>query len=664
MTPPKSNNAGGHTAAILTGQDATKYTGHALSLSFHNPDLGPVATILFQRRGRVPATLVRKVLLDENGCGRFYGWGPGKLNGIALQTDGSVEPAQLKLLVALNTVPLWKIAFLVARKSPLAVGQIIKLLLARNIRGVRYRFGRLYESLNEPSYENWLKRRNQAAFNLGSETGLKPRVFVSVIGNDAREATLQSIERQSYRDIEARDPSQIEMPLKDKGEAFWLRLPAGVCLHEKAVEAMLQPLLDNPDIAGIYCDEDMMDADGGRDAPFFKPAWNAPLAETGWLAPDGAIIRVSALQKEIDLEQSTSGQLLLEASKRGRIAHIPRVMLHRLSPLTPALPSRPKVASARTKVSVIIPTRDRADLLSACLDGLLKRTRFDELDVIVIDNESAEPETHALFAKYEGQGLVNRVPLPGSFNFSRACNLGVAHARHDLVLLLNNDVEPINPEWLDQMVAELDDDDIGAVGALLLFPDGYVQHAGVTLGSGSVARHSFQFRKPGERGDWGLIEQRQEMSAVTGACLLTRRSLWHAVGGMNEERLTVAFNDVDYCLKLREIGKGIMWTPHARLIHHESVSRGRDDTPAKLERFAKEEAYMHERWGEVLQNDPFYNPNLSLIVGDRCLDVEPRDLSPRFARAKARNFNEQDQGGTTSTGRDKSQGEEEHHALF
>jgi GT2 family glycosyltransferase len=512
--------------------------------------------------------------------------------------------------------------------------QTLRLLLARNIRGFKYRFARLYDSLNEPTYETWLAlvgtQDNEG--NFSSALGAQPLVLLSIVGDTRSSgATRRSITGQSYSNIRETSVEQvIAMTSEATAPYFWMRVPAGVQLEEKAIERLIQPLLMDADVAAVYCDEDRIDEKGARSKPFFKPAWNPPLAETGWLAPDCAIVRLSALGNNIQLEEASSGELLLKAAEHGKIMHLPRVLFHRPAPRAPVSASAPKCPVTKTNVSVVIPTRDRADLLKTCLNGLFDETRYDDLDVIVVDNDSREAETLALFERYEAAGLISRVCLPGPFNFSRACNLGVASARHELILLLNNDIEPLGSEWLDQLVAELDNPGIGAAGALLLFPDGFIQHAGVTLGSGSVARHSFQFHKLGAGDDLGLMSQRQEMSAVTAACLLTRRSLWKTVGGMDEGHLSVAFNDVDYCLKLREIGKGVMWTPHARLLHYESVSRGRDNTPEKLARFAAEEAYMHQRWGKALANDPFYNPNLSLIVGDHGLAVQPRSLLPRI----------------------------------
>ncbi|WP_306409944.1 glycosyltransferase family 2 protein [Ectorhizobium quercum] len=604
-------------------------------VTINDPDrlLGRSPTICLHRSGRTPAILTRPVLIDDRGRGRFFGWTPAGLTAISAEPspDSASNGRMPTLRIRRPSYP--EIACHIACASSFAALQTLRLLLAGNSKGFQYRFVRLFERLGEPRYADWLAawpetRRQDMPLPAGHDT---PPVLITITGNGARaELTRASIGRQTYPAVEEASAERVQSLVPDRiASSFLMRLPAGFTLEDTAIEHLVQPLLADSNVSAAYCDEDCIDASGDRHAPFFKPAWNPPLAATGWLPPEGVLVRGNCLPATVDMDGMYAQEMVQTAAARGDIVHVPRMLLHRDRARAPAPPSKPKVATTRTCVSVIIPTRDRADLLGACLEGLFNRTRADDIDVIVIDNGSREPETLALFKQHEDAGRIRRIIQPGSFNFSQACNLGAEAACHELLLLLNNDIEPIEPGWLDQMVAELDDQRIGAAGALLLFPDGFVQHAGATLGAGSVARHSFHFRHPDAGEDFGLLVQRQEVSAVTAACLLTRKSLWQEVHGMNEEDLAVSFNDVDYCLKLREVGKGIIWTPHARLIHRESVSRGPDDTREKIARFSEEERYMHERWGDVLLRDPFYHPCLSLTAGDRALDAAPRDLAPR-----------------------------------
>ncbi|POO48726.1 hypothetical protein CPJ18_25350 (plasmid) [Agrobacterium rosae] len=593
-----------------------------------------VCIIHLHRTDRVPGILVRSLLMDKAGKGMFYGWMPVGLEAISLDLKnerGETEPVQFTV----RGLTLLEMVARIVVHDPKATVQLLRLLAVGNIRGFQFRVVRLCDGLNEPSYADWRSVHRYARPSVPhQDTSLVvPEVLVSIVGDPTlATATRHSLSLQSYRHLTEVAVSQLtsDRDMRASGK-IWICLPAGFTLDEDAVESLTRPLIDNSDIVGAYCDEDRIDGNGRLVEPFFKPAWNAPLAKSGWLAPDGAAIRLSSLSDIGSLGTTSAGDLLLAAARHGDIAHVPVPLLHRPAKRLPASVEKPGLNKGPLRVSVVIPTRDRADLLSVCLEGLFAKTTCDELDVIVIDNDSREQATLDLFSGYGSR--IRKITMPGAFNFAKACNLGVAQARHELILLLNNDVTPLHREWLQRMAVELEDDCVGACGPLLLFPDGFTQHAGVTIGAGSVARHSFHFRHPSANEDEQLISQRREISAVTAACLLTRKILWSDVGGMNEENLAVAFNDVDYCLKVRESGNKIIWTPHARLTHLESVSRKADDTPEKLRRFAKEEKYMHERWGKVLLNDPYYNPNLSLSAGDFVLDALPRDLSPRLADA-------------------------------
>lgn len=595
-----------------------------------------VCIVHLHRVDRVPKVLIRSLLLDKTGKGVFYGWMPVGLEAISVEVtpwhaDNDSPQFSVRALSLLEMVAR------IVVHDPKSTLQLLRLLAVSNIRGFQFRTVRLCDGLNEPKYQDWREiYRKPRSLSQHYPPPNGPEVLISIVGDPSlADVTRRALNSQSYPHLREVAISKLAVNQDMRSSAkMWIRLPAGFSLDDDAVEHLIRPMMENPDIVGVYCDEDRIGKNGKLTAPFFKPAWNPPLAESGWLAPDGAAIRLSSLSEIENLETASAGELLLAAARSGQIAHVPVPLLHRPTKRPLPVLEKPRSGPGPLRVSVIIPTRDRADLLLVCLEGLLAKTVCDELDIIVIDNDSREQATFDLFSRYESR--VSRVVMPGVFNFAKACNLGVLHARHDMILLLNNDVDPLHPEWLQRMAIEMEDGAVGACGALLLFPDGFTQHAGVTLGAGSVARHSFHFRHPKAGEDQELISQRREVSAVTAACLLTRKVFWNEVGGMNEENLAVAFNDVDYCLKLRDDGYKIIWTPHARLTHLESVSRKSDDTAEKLSRFAKEEKYMHERWGKLLSSDPYYNPNLSLSAGDFVLDALPRDVSPRLANARKR----------------------------
>jgi len=263
-------------------------------------------------------------------------------------------------------------------------------------------------------------------------------------------------------------------------------------------------------------------------------------------------------------------------------------------------------------IDILIPTRDRLDLLKPCLETLMAVTRPGQWRVWVIDNGSREPETLAYLREFAGSGRGEVIQAPGPFNYARINNLAVAMTSSPLLCFLNNDVEITDPYWLETMGSCLWSPDVAGVGARLLWPSGVVQHGGVILGTGFAAAHGYDHHLATDAGfaDGLLVER--EGSAMTAACLLMRRAEFDAVGGFDERAFPVAFNDVDLCLKLRARGRRLIWTPHATLIHKESQSRGREDNPEKERRARRELENLRSRWGTALAADPYYHPCLNL----------------------------------------------------
>ncbi len=640
MVEPSQDEIG-----VTMTHEPAYYADRPITITVRDPEhrLGRRPRLALKRYDRTPDTVFRSFLINGNGRGRFYGWTPVQLEEMTLLADDATanSSARVEPQVCMRRMSLIEVGILIALRRTGAFLQILRLLLAGNRKGAEFRFVRQCDALSAPKYCDWIEAQALAeeyANRDDPETWpRRPRILVSIEGVDATAVaeTRASLARQTWRDLREVSSTDVIQMLKQGGIAddlLWMRLPAGMRLTNNALQRLARPFAVPADIAAVYCDEDRIDRRGRRKDPFFKPAWNEPLVRSGWLPVEGALFRLVDIPDAAVASLPTAEiALAIARVEAGKIQHLPEILLHR-GPSCRHVASREKTVQPKREhpaVSVIIPTRDRADLLEACLKGLFERTAPADLDVMVIDNGSVEPATLSLFSRYEQPGLIRRIPLPGAFNFSRACNIGVNAAQHDLILLLNNDVEPIGRHWLEYLAGELDDPTVGAAGNLLLFPDGFVQHGGVTIGAGTVARHSFHFLDPEGQGDQGLLRQRRVMSAVTAACLLTRKDLWQRLGGMDEEELTVAFNDVDYCLKLREAGLHIVWTPEAAMLHRESVSRGADDTPQKLQRFAREERAMYERWSDTLNADPYYNPNLSLIAEEYVLEAYPRNLAPR-----------------------------------
>ncbi len=264
------------------------------------------------------------------------------------------------------------------------------------------------------------------------------------------------------------------------------------------------------------------------------------------------------------------------------------------------------------KVSIIIPTRDKVELLKMCIDGLLRLTRYKEYEVIIVDNGSVKSDTHEYFSELlKEYDNIQVLSLDIPFNYSLLNNEAAKIATGEILVLLNNDIEVISEEWLDALVGLCCRKEVGAVGAKLLYPDGIVQHAGVVIGIGGVAGHGNKYIKRDAPGYGFRAVTTHGVSAVTAACLAVRKEVYNEVGGL-DEALQVAFNDVDLCLKIRAAGYQNVFTPYAELIHHESVSRGHDDTKKKQALFEKEFNYMKNKWGNDLYYDPMYNPNLTL----------------------------------------------------
>ncbi len=300
-----------------------------------------------------------------------------------------------------------------------------------------------------------------------------------------------------------------------------------------------------------------------------------------------------------------------------------------LRPTSDESPSGINPALQPPKVSIIIPTRNAEGLLRLSVGSLLAKTAYPNFEIIVVNHRSDDPGTLAYFAELRTAG-VRILDYDAPFNFSALNNFAAREAQGSILAFLNNDLEVISPDWLGEMAAQALRPEIGAVGAMLYYPNDTVQHAGAVLGltgpahGDGVAGHAFKCAARGSEGQRNRLRLVQNYSAVTAACLVIRREIFEAVGGFNEADLPVAFNDIDLCLRVRHAGYRNLWTPFAEFYHHESATRGAEDTPEKVERFQREVAYMRRKWGRLLDRDPAYNPNLSLRHEDFSLAFPPR----------------------------------------
>lgn len=392
----------------------------------------------------------------------------------------------------------------------------------------------------------------------------------------------------------------------------WLMpVAAGDRIAPGAAQAYRDVIAGSP-FRAIYADDDHITIGGQRTKPHYKPDWNADLQQHHDYVTGACVLKMDRAAFEQAANAQNWAAALVEGAvlAGGGAGHIRQVLHHRRNRPAPCLPLPAlNVPRDLPRVSVIIPTRNRLDLLSTCIAGLVS-TDYPDLEVIVVDNDSDDPATLDFLETLQERGM-RVLRHAGPFNYSAINNRAVAEATGALVCLLNNDVAMLSPDWLKIMATQALRDEVGAVGAQLLYPDGRIQHAGVVIGVGNAAGHAHRFLRPGDLGYFRRHALPQFVAAVTAACLVVRRDRFLAVGGLDETRFRVAYNDVDLCLRLNERGWQSFYEPRAVLVHHESVSRGFDRDPVGAARFAGELAALQERWQTDRIVDPFHHPLLS-----------------------------------------------------
>ncbi|MCA7085489.1 glycosyltransferase [Cupriavidus sp. DB3] len=515
------------------------------------------------------------------------------------------------------------------------------------------------ESVLGQLYPNW-------ELCIADDNSTQPHVRQILDEYCARDARIKVVYRPTNGHISAASNSALALA---SGE-FTALLDHDDELHPLALYYVAEAIRNNPRVGLIYSDEDKITVDGVRYEPYFKCDFNYDLFLGQNMISHLGVYRTSVLREVGGFREGLEGSQdydlalrVLEAVGPEAIHHIPRVLYHwRVLPESTASSHEAKpyavIAAARAvsehlqrcnveatvvqaegavayqrvryhlpeqqpSVEIIIPTRDAAGLVKQCVDSILGRTLYRNYLITIVDNGSCQPETFALFDGYTAETRVRVVRDDSPFNYSRLNNRVALASQAELVCLLNNDIEVITPDWLDEMVSIAIQDKVGAVGAKLLYPDDTVQHAGVFLGMGGLAGHGHKHMPRNAPGYFCRAVLRSAMSAVTAACLLIRTSIYREVGGLDEQ-LEVAFNDVDFCLRIRKAGYRNVWTPFAELYHHESASRGYEDTPEKQARFLREIAFVKQRWGDALWADPYYSPNLTIETTDFSITLNPR----------------------------------------
>ncbi|WP_417223681.1 glycosyltransferase [Amphritea sp.] len=465
-----------------------------------------------------------------------------------------------------------------------------------------------------------------------------------------------------YRDVNGHISAASNSALMLASGEYVALLDHDDCLAPDALYRVVEALNENPSAELLYSDEDKIDELGCRFDPHFKPKWNYDLLLGQNYISHLTVLKTDLVKKvggfQAGVEGSQDHDLLLRCIpeiEAENIIHLPYILYHwraiegstasaadqkdytsqaglkaiaqycqtnipgaeaELGQVANTYRVKWSLPASIPLVSLLIPTRDNVDILKCCVDAILAKTTYTNFEVIILDNQTSCPKALSYLDDITKDSRVRVIRWDQPFNYSSINNFGVTKANGSIIGLVNNDIEPINPDWLDEMVSHVCRPDVGCVGAKLYYPNETVQHAGVILGIGGVAGHSHKYFERHEHGYFSRLRLVQELSAVTAACLLVRRSVFDEVGGLNEKNLAIAFNDVDFCLKVRDAGYRNIWTPFAELYHHESVSRGADDSAKKRNRAQREAAYMRRQWGVTLDNDPAYNPNLTLVHED------------------------------------------------
>ena len=513
----------------------------------------------------------------------------------------------------------------------------------------------MIESVQNQSYSEW-----ELCIGNASPENKEMKKILEEYKNDAR---IKEVEIPENKGISQNTNRAMEIA---SGELIGL-LDHDDLLAPNALYEIAKAVNEHPDAEVIYTDEDKVTTDLKEHfQPHLKPDFNLDLLRSNnyichfFVASRDLIKRVGGFRPEFNGAQDYD--LILRCTEQAKqIVHIPKILYHwRVHKASTAdnpaskmyafdagkraieehlVRCRTKGTVQHTKdlgfyrvkyevcgeplVSIIIPNKDQSEALKKCLDSIREKTSYRNYEIIIVENNSEEPETFAFYKKIAGE-KIKVVTWEGKFNYSAINNFGVRHARGDYLLLLNNDVEIINGDWLTEMLSHCQRKEVGIVGAKLYYPDNTIQHAGIIIGIGGVAGSVFVGLPRAFSGYLHKASIQLDLSAVTAACMLVKRSVFEQVGGL-EEKLKVAFNDVDFCLRVREKGYLVVYDPYAELYHYESKTRGAEDTKEKIRRFQTEIEYMRSHWiGLLKKGDPYYNCNLSLTKWDYSLKNNQR----------------------------------------
>ena len=452
--------------------------------------------------------------------------------------------------------------------------------------------------------------------------------------------SLRSVDHQIYPfwDLLRAEHADIRSLIASAASDYIVPLRVGDALAQTALFRFAESLqVDKSRL--LYGDEDQLDRRGRRTRPWFKPRWNQEMfLAQDYLSSAVAIETVLAKEACIRRDLTNLDDLLLAGTSMvgDAVVHIPHILCHvgvrsaseriqrvaavarHVEQLQATAISGPfetakvlwPLPQDLPLVSIIVPTKDKLHLLSSCIGSVLKRTDYHNFEILIVDNCSVEKETLDYLAQIAQAPYAKVLRYPHTYNFSAINNFAAEHASGSFLCLLNNDTEVIEAGWLSEMMRYAVRPEVGAVGAKLLYDNGTIQHAGVVIGIGGAAGHAHRLLPRYSAGYFSMPHVTQYISAVTAACLVVDRVKFNSVGGLDEKKLAVAFNDVDLCLKLQAAGWRNVYVPHAVLLHHEARSRGDDMSPPNIDRYRAELRTLQQRWGTTTYDDPLHNPNL------------------------------------------------------
>lgn len=511
----------------------------------------------------------------------------------------------------------------------------------------------------EVSYEKWLDHNRISSRGYAKiskeEFAYQPMISVQAhaVGAD-RAAFIQSLSLQTYRNYRA---------YKDYPDGEYTLIAGPGCTLTPDMLSSCVRLLNQEGgerIDLVYFDSDCIDSDGKKVDPSFRPEYDPDLLRKVNYMGNVILVRTSKAVKVLKaMSEEKGSRMVLDRDgtheflkcfckeenvrpgqeRDGAIRHIPRILYHEVIEDAREVSVEthvPLVKKDMELVSVIIPNKDHMADLSLCIDSIRNVNAYTNLEIIIVENNSSSREIFEYYEKIQKEdSRIRVVTYTGSFNYSRINNFGAAQASGKYLLFLNNDTVILKPSSIWYLASYAGREDVGAAGALLIYPDHTVQHAGVILGYGGIAGHAFQGESLGEIPESYaelLFEHTRNVSAVTGACMMMRKEVFEKAGGFDEE-LAVTFNDVDLCLKLRSMGLRILICPNAELIHNESASRGAEDSEEKVKRFHREISRFVKRWEkELAVGDPFYNPNLTLIGRTYTCKDYVREAKPPYQK--------------------------------